>query len=321
MAWLADDLLTDIQREGMLPSSTATATTTADILAHADKEIASYFVPKVLKVYEEWFATKSYITTVAQQARYRLPSRAVSGRLRDVQLVRGGSWQILPRIEPSDARNWSAPGSYGVSNAFFMENNYVVLCPSPSGGGDTLRLRYYARPGRLCLSSASTTCGKITNITGTTTLAIAHNAGDINASAVDIIHADPPFDYVAVGLPVSGHSSGEVDVLASTWNYEDATQEKADAVLNCYVVAADQSPVVSLPESLWYAVATRTAARTLLALGYMQEGQSMQADAERLCDTALEALQPRTDSRPRKLSRWLSGPLGRKLAGYPWFSR
>ena len=77
MTVLADRLLTGVKRRVTIPAN-QNLWNDDDILAAADDSISLEIIPLILSVRQEYFVTVHTENTVADQARYNIPHRAIA---------------------------------------------------------------------------------------------------------------------------------------------------------------------------------------------------------------------------------------------------
>lgn len=293
MPYTTTDLLADVRRSGMLPTNTSTGTANADLLAHANKELQGRVVPLVLSTREEFYVRSSSSSLVADRSSYRIPSRAIGGKLRDVELVLSdGTVRNLPRIPPEDAPAFgSAKATY--PSAFYMERDAVVLVPTPStSAAATLRMKYFGRPGTLVatgytISAIDSAQNKVT---------VTNGAGIFSTfSVVDIISASSAFDCLAIDqTPLTAVISG-VDVVLGF------SSLPTGLALGDYVANATESALPQIPAELHGYLAQRTLCRVLQALGDTEALRAAEADAEQMRKDALLLLSNRVEGEPKKV--------------------
>lgn len=303
MAYLYSDLLTDVRSTAMLPSSSPSGSADADILAHADKMMATRLVPALVQAREEWFVRTQDYALTAGLAEYRLPSRAIAGRLRSVQLVISGATINLARIEPSRIAEFGlvATQTQGTPWAYYLRGANIVLCPPPASASNTLRIQYLQRPGRL--SSTSQTVATLNTTTGVGTTTGAH--GIANGSDVDFIASSSPFETKATGTLSAASGTG---FTTSVTDFGAVPPAVGD-----YFVAAGTTPVVQLPPEFYYVLVARTAAALMLSLGFREEAAQQEQHADTLMGDALAMSKVRTEGEPRKV---VGGLFWRNRRGY-----
>ncbi len=298
MSYTADDLLTEVRRGGSLPSSSATGTADADLLAHADSEIRDTLVPLMLGVREELYQRVFDVTVVAGTAAYRINKRAALSRINTVQWVNSdGTGFNLVRYDPKQvAELCLLTTSVGQPYAYYLEGSRVVLFPSPNGSG-TLRIRAFVRPSRLTLVTDTTNVQAVTTVSvgaSSTTLTVATSP---STAVRDVVAGTPSFEHVALDATFT-------NVSGTTGTIPNTSFSTAPAVGD-YLCVSDYTPFIQLPVELQPALIELTVARVLRALGKVSEAGVHANEAQRLVQIGVEALTPRVDSADRKI---LGGP-------------
>ena len=312
MPWTATDLLADVRRRAMLPSATTLGTTDADLLLHADNEMASRLVPLVMSVNEEFYVQTIDVATSSQSA-YRIPNRSAGGKLRDVVFLSGNAQIPLARIEPERLHEWTVNAT-GQPAGFYLEAGAVNLVPKPSGGG-ILRMRYFVRPGRL-----TATAGQYGTIT-----AVAYSGNTVNVTCpgfavtagalYDIIAARPPFEYLLTDGVSSGTGTGSA-ILTVSSPTTPAPGLSPNIQVGDIIAQRDVSPLMQLPVEMHSLLAQRVVCAVMEAMGYGERLEMAEAAYARLEAAALKMISPRVDGAPRKM-RGVMG-FGRNL-GIGWF--
>lgn len=282
MAFTTLDLITSIKMKGQIPTSQAQFTT-ANILSAADDEILSGLVPLVMSVRESYFQTYKDTAIVDGTARYRINSRAVGMKLKELAIVdaNGDVYNDLGRTEVED--------QYG--EGFYFEGSEVVLRPTPTGlSSYSLRQTFFRRPGTLVLPS---TCGAITAIDTTLfKVTISSTPSTFTTSkSYDFVQANPGFDTLAMDQTASTITS----------NVMTFTSLPTGLAVGDYVALATQSPVVQLPLELHPVLALRTAITILRSLGHETEAASKQKELEKMEERIISLLNPRIEGEPKKI--------------------
>lgn len=280
---LASELIAQVRLMGSVTPDLSDT----DLLLHADMEVQSRLLPMLRTVSEEYLVRT--LDVVASGGRVALPPRATGAAVRLVQLVTTGQLLVLPRVDPAHD-----PGAMPGSSApwgFYFDGGGIVLLPSSSSG--TVRVRYYARPGKLVLETNSARTSRITNVvTGATTTVLTIGTF-IGGAVIDIVSSGPAHQHVAVGITASGSSP------TLTVNNADLLETPQ---IGDYVATADYSPFVSLPEELGSVLVLRTAARILAALGYTEEAAYHEQRSDIAQAESFALLRPRSDGNPKRLS-------------------
>lgn len=308
MAWTTDLFLLDVRRRAMLPTTASLGTEDADLLLHADNEMATRLVPLVQSVNEEFYVQTKDVALVAGQSAYRMPDRNSGAKLRDVTLVRGNTVINLPRIEPERLTEWTSNAS-GTPAGFYLEAGAVNLVPAPASGG-VLRMKYYVRPGRFTATAAD--YGVITGVTYAGDSVTLTFNGTLNISGgglYDVIAFRPPFEYLVTDGVSAAPAAGTV-----TLNTGSPTSPAPDLSRNIqvgdYVCARDLSPILQLPVELHSLLVQRVVCAIMETLNYGERLASAEAAYARMEQAALRLISPRVDGAPKKM-RGLLGNLSR----------
>lgn len=281
-------LLSLVRLRGML-SDTDTTWTDANILAIMNDELAGTVVPTVMGWGAEYFVQSSDTTTVSGTNAYAIPTRSVLSDVRDVQVLDTGNvnYRSLPRIEPQYAATFQQSGTN--AQAYYVQNNSVVILPNPSGG-QSLRIKYWRRPNQLVLIGSG---AEIVLTVSTPSITMASTADLDDAPLVgDVIKNTPPFDST-VDDQTYTVSSGTALAGLST------PIAAGQIVAGYYFCVAGQSPVPQLPVE----IVPFLVARTIAAIKQTQadpRAAFYTAEADRIKQQAY-AMMPRTDGLPRRI--------------------
>lgn len=292
----ASELLDEIRDAGDFTLDTDDAT----LLRAADAELRTRLLPMLHTINEEFLVRSLDVTAV--NGRVALPPRAVAAGIRLVQLISGGQLYTLPRLDPALDRGNGVNG--GQPYGFYFDASSIVLVPLNANA--TVRIRYYARPGKLCIETDAALCKGITAVTpGPVTTTIV--AGGFALTRVDIISGTSPHQHKAIYASLAG---------SVTLQTADLLEAIADPTASTYagytdfVTAPDRTPVVALPEELASTLALRTAAKVLANLGYKDEAAVQYGFAETAQEEAFALLRPRSDGNPKRLSGGMLSRIG-----------
>ncbi len=299
--WLVSDLLSDVRRRGMLPATQSLGFTDADLIAHANNEMASHMVPLVLSVNEEFYVQTVNIPLVAGKAAYRMPNRNAGAKLRDVTYIIGGQLQPLFRIEPEQLSSWVS-GASGSPQGFYLEAGTLNLVPAPSAGG-TLRMRYFVRPGAFTVTA--TDFGTVASVTTNTVDSMGVGVfsgtytGSLTAGSLifDVIAYRPPFEYLALNAEAFTFSAPNINLVAN-----GSTQSMSPNIaVGDYIAKPDLSPVLQLPVELHSLLSQRVVCAVMEALNYGDRLARAREAAAEMEAAALKLITPRIDSAPKKM--------------------
>lgn len=280
---LASELLSQVRLMGSITPDVSDV----DLLLHADMEVQGRLLPLLRTINEEYLVRQ--LDAAPINGRIALPPRATGAAVRLVQSLTNGQLRTLPRVDPAAD---PGPGMVGIGDpwGFYFDGGGIVLLPA--GASATIRVRYFARPGKLVLETG--TPRRITTVTvGATTTALVLASAYGGSSPIDIISSGPAHQHVGVSVAYTGGPS------TLTVNNSDLLETPQ---VGDYVAAPDTSPFVALPEELGSVLALRTAARALAALGYMEEASYQEGRADQYQREAEALLRPRSDGNPKRLT-------------------
>ena len=308
MALTNTDLLNDIRRSGVFPSTATTVMSDTDLLAQATKELREYILPRIQRIREEYYITEKSITTTASLAQYRIPHRAAGNSLRDVLYIESGMTRNLSRIE-SERVAEIATTSNGSPAFFYLEAGRIVLYPTP-GTAATLKLKYMTRPGKLVTNGVAPflQCTAIATQSATLTRLTFTSHGLSSGTKVDLINSNSPYEYRVVAATIQAVATNTIDLLTTDLPADwSATDD-----IGVWLATEDNSPVAQLPEELWGALAQRTVYRINMAAGHMEMAGKAKEDADEMVDNAVRVLTPRVEGEPRVVT---GGPMWRNKMG------
>jgi len=289
---LTTDFVAAVRRQGSIPSNT----TAADVLAVGDEEIQARFIA-LLESVRQNYMVRELVASVDARGKVPLPARASGAAVRSVQLQVNGSWRSLPQrqMEDEDAQTTGQPSGY------YLDAGSIVLLPTGSSGA--LRIRYCARPGKMVLDTDAALCKALTAVGApgaTTTALTAAFTGSL--ASCDIISVGPAHQAKAIGATLGGAQPNLTVLNASLLE---------QPIVGDFVVLADRSPFVPLPEELFSALVHSTASNILLSQAYLEEAGAQEGKAQSCIQSALPMLLPRNEGNPQRVTGGLRRALGR----------
>ncbi len=184
-------LYASIRRRASIPTTATSGGADADLLAYINDELRLGLVSEILKLREGYF--KRDLDTAISGTSYRMPTRAIGGKLAGVYLLDSNSAVMgdpLPEIQ--DERQGGYAGDSGTCGYIIKGQNLVLV-----GGATTsaayLRQTYYERPNEV----VSTGYATVLTLTSTT-IATAAAHSYTTASALDFVKATEGFESVAI---------------------------------------------------------------------------------------------------------------------------
>jgi hypothetical protein len=283
-------LLASIRRRASLPNTATAGTADADLLAYANEELQLRLTAQIMSLREDYFLTHD--DRAISGARYRIPTRAIGGKLAGVYLLdaAGNVLEKLERESHSRLEDWVSSGS---ASAIHVEGNAVVLLPSAATTATTLRLSYYSRPGELVSAALAIPIASISG--GAATVNI--NSGIGTSGPLDIVKSSPGFECALTDAVAALDNTDFGTLGQSTITFASLEGvAKGD-----YIAPAGTSPVPQIPLEFHAILAQRAALKALQALG----DKAGVDDAKRELAEMEEAIgvlaSPRIDSSPQKI--------------------
>jgi hypothetical protein len=245
-------------------------------------KLQTAFEDIVVKARAGYWLHQFIYTTVANDARYRIPARAVVGGLEKVEISAGGAtdpFNKLDEIPQSIVQDYQG-NAPGFPYVFTVQGDQVEIVPTPTAGM-SLRLTYYIRPSRLTVSQSdpnSTQRGKITAI-NTSTRVVTVNALPFDQSLtspaaitsatqlVDIVHPDGWHELSLVGA---------TQTLSGLNITIGGTDSLGDVQAGDYVRVADQTDWPCLPDDFHRCLADTAAIKILYELNLGMKAQQLE---------------------------------------------
>lgn len=308
MAWTATDLIEQVKIRGQLPDSNGSFTD-ANLLLLADEAMQMDLFPLLLSTKREYYIWDIDTTIVPNTAGYRIPYRAAGAKLRDLILVdsSGNESSVIEIAEEQSPRFVKGASVWWNNAAYFFKGEKVVLLPTPTQTGYSLRMRFYMRRPRL-----STDYGIVSTITAANEivcLGTAPTGFAVNAT-MDFMRAKPYFDHLAIDKVVSAKT---VNVGVS-YSLTFTTDISTELAVGDVVTLQDTSYMIPLPVEFHSLLVTKVTADALRSISDPR-WEYEQAVYERNAQKMLDYLAPRNDgetqriinrSSPLRQGRWNS---------------
>lgn len=283
-AYTTARLLASIERKSFSPSNQVTFST-ADILSLADEVTKSELLPAILEAREEFFVFLKDYSITADLASYAIPARGIGMMLREVTKVNSnGDITNLVKVDPATLHNLST--SSASPEAFYLQGNDIVLWPTPSTTQDTLRVRFFLRPGDLVETTAAAVVATIdtaTNIITVTTIPSTWATGSI----FDLSKKDGAHEYRSIDN-TSTLISGTSITLPSL---------PTGLAVGDYVSLSGESALVQLPSEFVPVLADLVAAEMLMNMN-QPSGKDLHVRALKRLETAQRLITPRVIGEP-----------------------
>lgn len=142
-------LIESIRKRCSLPENDALFSD-EDILGFANDEMLNTVLPKIKSTQEEYFIHSEFIPLEASVDKYDIPERALANALRDISYVDSqGNEEELTRIGRDDRYEYNYSSYEAIPRRFYVENNQIVLLPTPNNTNGELKMIFLIRPNML----------------------------------------------------------------------------------------------------------------------------------------------------------------------------
>lgn len=310
MDYTSTALLASIRRRAALPTATAAGCADSDLLALINEELQSFVVPLIMDLREEYFVAQKSTTMTVGTAAYRIPSRAVGAKLRDVEIVNSaGSVSSLDRLSQDEL--WEYPTTSGTPGGFYIQGNNVVVVPPPNAA-DSLRQTIYRRPNEVKLTTA---VGTITAINTSTKVVTCSDVPVAFTTSLlyDLVSGSSGFESYGIDLAVTARVTGASGTVTFT-----ATLP-LDLAIGDHVCIAEQSPVPQIPAEFHPLLSVRVAKKMAQNLGNANRVNILSEEERSMAERIRSTFAPRVDGEPKILVPNSHGLLGGKEASDDWW--
>lgn len=246
--------------------------TNAEMLTIMNDEMRLHINPLLMKLHEEFLLqTKDY--NIAANTTYRLPKRALGGKLRDLKLYDNGDYVDLDRLFEEDR--------YKKSTGYYITRNSIELSDDITTG--TLRATYYLAPSQMVLVASVATIASIDSATQVTVSALPSSIS--TATPVDMVQASGQYDLLSIDATIT-------NVAGTTLTFSSLP---SDLAVGDYICLAGQSPVPTIPVDL-HPILTQATLCTCLGSKKDKAFEAESAKLKMLKESMLEMLDPRVES-------------------------
>lgn len=280
------ELISALKIHGSFPTSNDLFSD-GDFLSLFNHQMKLDIIPMLMKLNEEFFLTHKDFS-ISQGAKYRIPTRAIGSMIRDLKIVdANGNETPVIRLYEED-RPQGASGYYIVRNSIELTSDFTT---------GTLRMKYFARPSTLVLTTA---CAQVVSFdTATNTVEVSSAPSTFsNGRLTDFVQNLNPYDMLASDVAIT-------NISGTTLTYSSLPD---DLVEGDWICLATEAPVPMVPEELHPVLIQSALCKTLSSKkdkAYKDELETLM----RVKEDAINMLDPRVQDNSNKVR---SG----KLLGY-----
>lgn len=277
MAFDTSRLVQQITLKGALPDGYFAD---QELLNIAYDVLLSEIVPLVLSKREEYYVREKDYSIVYNQTKYAIPARAMGGQLREVCVDDGNFKRHLERLDP----RYADKRDVGLYYKFYLQNNDVVLYPTPKNTQDTLKLTYFFRPSKLVPVSET---AQVTVINGSVLTLSSIPTGWTASNLFDITKGSGGYENLDFDLSVSA-----VDTNANTLTFVSTLP--STLAVGDWVSLAEESSWPYMPQEAQIALIQGSVAGCLESMGdpayavSAQKFEQQKAILEKMLSTRIE---------------------------------
>ena len=267
-----DEIIANIAVKGSFPDDSYF--TNAQMLTILNDEMKLTVSPLVMKLNEDYFI-KDQDYTISTGTSYKLPSRILGGKIRDIKLVdsSGGYTNLNRLFEEDRATNLTG---------YYLSRNSITLSPNITTG--TLRVTYFLRPSDLVLTAS---VAQILSIDSTTQVTVSSLPSTFTLSTpIDFIQSN---DILDINITIQGISGTSLTF----------TSIPTGLAVGDYICLAGQSPVPLIPEDL-HPILIQAALVVCLSSKKDKSASFEIEKLERMKLSMVEMLDPRVESNDTK---------------------
>jgi hypothetical protein len=270
-----------------------------DMLALANEEQKIKILPILTSVRENYNVATINITTVAGQAAYRIPARAVGRGVRDLlyRSTDGQNIQNLSQLNLEDA--WQFSFNNGTPSYFVLEGDKIVLYPTPQVPAILVCKVVFQLAS---LVQVTRTAG-IASVTDDT-LTLASNCPQnitiaTGANEVDVTLHMPGYQVLVANAVVTNIANQTVLTLAGF----SPTNSLLDYDITQFdiVSTAGETSILQIPDELQPVLIHATAARVLEGLSNPDRLKMQKEKVVEVTASANEILMPRSEGENLKV--------------------
>lgn len=299
----SEKLISSIIRRAMIPSDQNTFTDN-DFLEMLNEEIQYFGVPHLLRTHEEYLLVSEDFELDGRQ-KYEIPHRALGNKLRELSYVTNVSSvtnqptteQVyeLSRISVDDLPDYNNYATSRYAQAFYVENNNIVLLGETPVTSGVLRMHYYLRPNSFVLSDRTGVIQSIDTDTGVVTL----------ESFPTVFSSCPDMDFIKHQSP-NIILKYDITPTACDSNTRTITFDPEDLPsalkVGDYINITQETLVPQLPVELHAILAQRVAVAALESLGDQEGLASAQKRLEMMENSSNTIIDNRVEGAPEKIT-------------------
>ena len=239
-----NEFIKRVRSNAQIPNN-QTSFTDEVLLDFTNDEIDSNAISAMIQATRTFFVANHYVDLKANENRYLIPYRSVGSALRELAYIdNSGNISNLKQIDIANLYAYqtydeSQTQNQGHPTLFYLENNDIVIYPSPSTNSrGKLKMSYYLRPSKLVVESNA---AQVDEVNGNRVIFSSKPSTLLNT--IDIISKHGNQSKL-----VGENVSIEFDDQLSHFfvDLEDAS----DIEIGDWICNEDESPIIQLPKEV-----------------------------------------------------------------------
>ena len=307
--YTADELIQLVRDEARIPDTAATGNSDADILNRINETLSSYLYGMVMEVKEEYFLRTVRVNLSGSEERYKIPSRAMYQKLRDIKWAETATsgYSPLAHINIGDLDDrYSSMKTDSVPSAFYVEGNHIHLWPDQEDSKGILDLSFYFAPGDLVLQAATAKVLIISDVGDNKVITIDNTtipSGFPEAATLYDIHSPDSGAEIRTWEKSATRSGGFMTFAATDVDGSAVGEDPVE--VGDYICLTNEAALPGVPRELHPTVAKLAAAQILEDEGDTEGVQVKMALSDRelygykKSMGALERMENRVEAKPR----------------------
>lgn len=256
-----------------------------EILNLAHDCLLGEITPFLISLRQDYGVKQVDVAIVKGQASYPIPSRSAGMTLHDIKLLKNESVCTIYQMSRQDVTTTAE----GEPQAFYKQENSIILYPTPQATQHTLRMTYFMRPPALVPVSE---CGKIESIdfvtnTITGSFPVTWSVADL----FDLVNAKSGFEYKAI----------DVEALGVTSNSITLSSLPANLAVGDYISLQEESCFPQIPVEAHQLLVHMTLAACLESKGDRDGFTIAQGKIGQLQNAMKILMQDRIEGRPQRM--------------------
>lgn len=260
--YTAEELIEMIRTRGGFPDAATEGTTDTDLLSFLNAEALALY-GKIASCHEDYFTVTDRVAITAGKQKYRIPHRAMFGKVRDIGSVLDG---VPYKMEPTSRENvadYFSTDAASVPSGFYVESMYICFVPTLTAGSGYIDIAYLFRPGQLVLSTDCRQIDSVDTTTGVVTLTSAAPTSWTTALKYDIHSSLSGAEPKNWSISTSAFNVARDEMTFTPSDLTGSTTGRFEAEEGDWLCLEEQAALPGLPRELHPILAHSVVCRVL----------------------------------------------------------